>query len=126
MVTDGSFEDSTLSSVVRNVVADQTGALNGITFVKIGRIVHIRIPSFQILDNGIAGTTYDISTAIPVGFEPEYSVCQSIAGYVGGSIAPLRLCVDSSVIKIFNDNGLLNSPFGLPPGTDVNVSYMTA
>ena len=119
------FSINTMTPSVRGLSNDMN-KLNGITLIKTGRIVHIRIPSFQILNNNLIDNTYTVFEAIPEGLEPEYPFHEVIYnGYVKGTHCPLRLSITGNVIKLINDNGNFVAPFGVMPDRDINVSYIT-
>lgn len=126
-----SFNDLVTDIDIRDVLLGSTGgvSLEGIRVIRQGNVAYIRIPSFRVVSYMPLiplTSSCEIVGGIPVGLEPEYQNSVEISGYNNGVDSPLRIEINpSGTIKLVSISGALNTPFGISPGNDITLYYLT-
>lgn len=116
------------SSNLRGVLQGTAGTMNGIKLSRVGRIVTMIIPSFQIIsDTGTPATIFvvPVANAIPVAFRPSYIVQNPITVYDNNLIANTNaFCeIDSSGTVYITNSSSFTTNYGLNLG-DYVTTYM--
>ena len=114
------------SSNLRGVLQGTAGTMNGIKLSRVGRIVTMLIPSFQIIsDTGTPATIFVVPGSIPVAFRPSFTVQNPVTVYDNSLIANTNaFCeIHSSGTVYITNSSSFTTNYGLNLG-DYVTSWM--